>query len=60
MKDFNALVPGFFLLRTCNEDCVINGIPFHNGRDVIVPVYSMHHDPEFWDEPEQFDPDRFR
>ncbi|EDW85277.2 uncharacterized protein Dwil_GK18442 [Drosophila willistoni] len=29
------------------------------GDAVIVPVYSFHHDPQYYDEPEEFKPERF-
>lgn len=29
------------------------------GTDVFVPTYSLHHDPEYYPEPEKFDPERF-
>ena len=58
--DHSFLFIGNILFRTCNEDCEIKGVPFRSGWNIIVPLYCMHRDPEFWEEPEKFDPDRFR
>lgn len=29
------------------------------GMVISVPVYSLHHDPQFWPEPEKFIPERY-
>jgi cytochrome P450 len=29
------------------------------GLQVLIPVWSVHRDPRWWDDPESFDPDRF-
>ena len=29
------------------------------GVEIIVPTYAIQHDPEFYPEPENFDPNRF-
>lgn len=49
------------LFRECNEKYVIPGtnhelIP---GDSIFFPVYAYHHDPQYYPEPDKFDPDRF-
>lgn len=29
------------------------------GMTVIVPIYAIHHDPEIYENPDEFDPNRF-
>lgn len=29
------------------------------GIRVLIPVYSIHHDPKYYPDPERFDPERF-
>ncbi|XP_043643775.1 cytochrome P450 6g1 [Drosophila teissieri] len=30
-----------------------------NGTPVFIPIYALHHDPKYWTNPSQFDPERF-
>jgi cytochrome P450 family 6 len=54
-----------FLDRKCCSDYelpVPNGIgtiTLSEGTGVYIPVLALHHDPTYFPEPEQFDPDRF-
>ena len=52
--------PAHQLNRECGQDCVINGIPIPKGMEIIIPFYTLHHDPDAWKDPEKFDPERFR
>lgn len=29
------------------------------GMSIIIPVYALHHDPQYYPNPDKFDPDRF-
>lgn len=53
--------PGARVLRSAVEDYVLSdrGITIPKGGGVIVPIYAMHRDPEFFPEPEVFKPERF-
>lgn len=46
--------------RTCVvDDYEIAGIKLQKGMVVGFPVYCIHHDPEFYPDPEKFIPERF-
>lgn len=49
------------LEREASEDYVLGqtGIKVPKGCVIGVPVYAMHRDPEYFPEPEKFNPDRF-
>ena len=46
--------------RECCEDYDLNGIQIPAGTEIIIPIYALHHDPDAWEDPEKFDPERFR
>ena len=29
------------------------------GTDIVIPIFSLHRDPEYWENPEDFNPERF-
>lgn len=45
--------------RICNEDWECRGLKVEKGTSVIIPIFAMHRDPEFWPEPEVYDPERY-
>lgn len=48
-----------FTNRFAVEDVQYGDIQIPNGTLIQAPVHLIHHDPEFWSEPEIFDPERF-
>ncbi|XP_041359775.1 cytochrome P450 3A8-like [Gigantopelta aegis] len=51
--------PGLRADRTALQDTEINGVKIPKGLTVAIPIYAIHHDPERWENPEEFDPERF-
>ncbi|XP_055697212.1 cytochrome P450 6a9-like [Phlebotomus papatasi] len=50
-----------FLVRRCVQDYQVPGTKhvIDKGTLMIISVYGIHHDPEFYPDPDKFDPDRF-
>ncbi|KAF5286960.1 hypothetical protein FQR65_LT12419 [Abscondita terminalis] len=54
--------PVALMTRVCTEDYpldVSRNIVIKKGTKVAIPIYAVHHDPEYYPEPEKFDPERF-
>ena len=52
--------PAHSLTRECNHTCAVaDGIIIEKGYDIIFPTYLIHHNPNYWQNPDVFDPERF-
>lgn len=60
IKEAMRLYPAAWsVTRQANKDTEIGGFRVTKGQFVFVNLYGMHHDAEFFPEPERFDPERF-
>jgi cytochrome P450 family 6 len=53
-----------FLDRACTRDWKIPDSSGHSvilpsGTATYIPVYGIHHDPQYYPDPQKFDPERF-
>lgn len=48
-----------FVTRRGTVDLIAGDICIPKGTVILVPVYVLHHDAEYWSEPETFDPERW-
>src|ERR1700720_198993 len=54
------LYPPFWMVdRMALSDDRAGDLAIPRGSTVIVFIYGVHHSPQYWDNPESFDPERF-
>ena len=41
------------------DDFCLSGYPIPKGTNIMLNFYANHRNPEHWDDPETFDPNRF-
>jgi cytochrome P450 len=51
--------PVGIMMRRISKDTELDGYLLKQGRLSIFSIYNIHHHPDFWQQPEQFDPERF-
>jgi cytochrome P450 len=51
--------PAWAIPRVAIRPDVIGGHRIRKGTTVILPAHTVHHDPRWWPNPEEFDPSRF-
>lgn len=59
MEALRLLPPAWAIERAAREDDVIAGYPIPKGSVVLLSPYVTHRHPQFWDQPQQFRPERF-
>ncbi|XP_076870537.1 cytochrome P450 4V2-like [Brachyhypopomus gauderio] len=60
VKEALRLFPSVpFFARNICEDTHINGYKVPKGSNALVITYSLHRDPRFFPDPEEFQPERF-
>ncbi|XP_071834353.1 cytochrome P450 3A11-like [Apostichopus japonicus] len=51
--------PASVVDRVCQEPITIGKYHFEKGQQLFVNIMALHHDPDQWEDPEKFDPERF-
>lgn len=48
------------LVARVRDDFLWNGHDFRKGNLVLLDIYGTNHDPDIWEHPDMFDPERFK
>jgi cytochrome P450 len=59
MESMRVYPPFWWILRSALQDDEVGGQRIPAGATVLVVSYATHRHPDFWKDPERFDPDRF-
>lgn len=60
IKESLRLMPiGAIVARTPKEPFNLEGVPIYPKETIMLSTYAIHHNPEYWSDPEKFDPERF-
>lgn len=51
--------PGPLIPRRTREDCNIMGYDIPEDTNVFINIFAVSRDPQYWDDPEEFNPERF-
>ncbi len=51
--------PVGLIMRKVNKETEIDGYTLKANSLVMFSIYNLHHHADFWDKPEEFNPDRF-
>ena len=51
--------PAIMIPRKAGEDVEIDGCIVPEGTQFLIFAYAIHHNPDVWENPSKFDPDRF-
>ncbi|XP_072031761.1 cytochrome P450 3A24-like [Amphiura filiformis] len=49
----------FALERICNQEFTCNGKTIPNGQYLNINTWDIHHNPEYWSDPQTFNPENF-
>ncbi|XP_012536053.2 probable cytochrome P450 6a13 [Monomorium pharaonis] len=63
-ESLRLLPTATFLKKRCTEEFELKGSDgivcrVQPGTEILIPVQALHKDPQYWDHPEEYDPERF-
>jgi len=47
------------MAREVEEECEIDGYKIPRGANIMIFPWAIHHHPDVWEKPDEFNPERF-